>query len=186
MNVIKGEVEAREISDHVKVTERKQPDIPNIQKYPAATASTLLVREGSGRIVCVYCKGDHFSAPCESFRETKVRKEVLKREGRCFLCLSQGHKAAQCTSKRKCQKCSKRHHQSICESDGSAQIRDVPPETNNPPKNDTPITSTTATTNVKSNPKILLQTARAHVSTADGSKSVDGWRQPEVIHYKQS
>ena len=103
MNVIKGEVEAREISDHVKVTERKQPDI---RKYPAATASTLLVREGSGRIVCVYCKGDHFSAACESFCETKVRKEVLKKEGRCFLCLSQGHKAAQCTSKRKCRKCS--------------------------------------------------------------------------------
>ena len=72
MKVIKGEVEAREISDHVKVTERKQSDVANIQKYPAATASTLLVRDGSGRIVCVYCKGEHFSAACESFRETKV------------------------------------------------------------------------------------------------------------------
>ena len=71
MNVIKGEVEAREISDHVKVTERKS-DVANIRKYPAATGSTLIVREGSGRIVCVYCKGDHFSAACESFCETKV------------------------------------------------------------------------------------------------------------------
>ena len=44
--------------------------------------------------------------------------------------------------------------------------------TNSPPENETPVTSTTTTANVKSNPKILLQTARAHVSTADGSKSL--------------
>ena len=48
MNVIKGEVKAREISSHVKVTERKQSDVTNIRKYPAATVSTLLVRDGSG------------------------------------------------------------------------------------------------------------------------------------------
>ena len=94
---------------------------------------------------------------------------MLQREGRCFLCLFQGHKAAQCSSKRKCRKCSKRHHQSICESDGSALNRNVVSATNSPPKNETPITSTMTTTN---NPKILLQTARAHVSTADGSKSL--------------
>ena len=47
MNVIKGKVKAREISDHVKVTERKS-DVSNIRKYPAATTSTLVVREGSG------------------------------------------------------------------------------------------------------------------------------------------
>ena len=122
--------------------------------------------------MCVYCKGDHFSAACESFHETKVRKEVLKRDGRCFLCLSQGHKVAQCTSKRKCLKCSKRHHQSICEPEGSAQNCDAASENNNPPKNETPVTSTTTTTSVKSNPKILLQTARAHACTTDGSKSL--------------
>ena len=170
MDVIKGEVEAREISDNIKVTERKPPDTSNIRKYPAATASTLLVREGNGRIICVYCKGDHFSTACESIREVKIRKETLRREGRCFLCLSQGHKASQCSSKRKCRKCNKRHHQSICESDGSVQNRDIISETSNPPKNDAPVTSTTATTGVKSNSKILLQTARAYVSSEDGSK----------------
>ena len=45
MNAIKGEVEAREISDHIKVTERK-PDIANIRKHPAATASTYLASQG--------------------------------------------------------------------------------------------------------------------------------------------
>ena len=48
MDVIKGEVEAREISDNIKVTERRPPDTANIRKHPAATASTLLVREGNG------------------------------------------------------------------------------------------------------------------------------------------
>ena len=170
MDVIKGEVEAREISDNIKVTEKRPPDTSSIRKHPAATASTLLVREGSGRIICVYCKGDHFSTACEAVREIKVRKEMLRREGRCFLCLSQGHKASQCSSKRKCRKCHKRHHQSICESDGSVQSCDATSEASNPSKNDVSIPSTTATTGVKSNPKILLQTARAYVSSEDGSK----------------
>ena len=78
MDVIKGEVEAREISDNIKVTERKPPDTSNIRKYPAATASTLLVREGNRRTICVYCKGDHFSTACESIREVKIRKETLR------------------------------------------------------------------------------------------------------------
>ena len=70
------------------------------------------------KIVCVYCKGDHFSTSCESFPDTKRWKEVLRKNKRCFLCLSQGHKVSQCTSKRKC---NRRHHQSICETGVTGQ-----------------------------------------------------------------
>lgn len=76
MKVIKGEVEVREISDTIKVTERRQSEGTNIRRGPTSTASALIIREGnSTKMVCVYCKGDHFSASCESFPDTKARKK---------------------------------------------------------------------------------------------------------------
>lgn len=54
---IKSEVEAREISDTLKVTEQRQ--VPP-RRVPSSSASALLVTEGgSTNISCAYCKGDH-------------------------------------------------------------------------------------------------------------------------------
>ena len=64
---------------------------------------------------CVYCKGDHCSASCEQVNTMVDRREVLLKEGCCFLCLTSGHRANQCSSNQKCRKCNQKHHQSLCE-----------------------------------------------------------------------
>ena len=69
----------------------------------------------------LYCKGEHHSAPCETITGVPARKEALKKEGRCFVCLARGHRAAQRRSSKRCRKCNHRHHQSLCEIDNSAQ-----------------------------------------------------------------
>ena len=56
--VIKDEVEAREISDTIKVTKRRQSDGVNSRRLSNLTASALLVN--GAKLLCVYCKGDHF------------------------------------------------------------------------------------------------------------------------------
>ena len=152
LQVIKREVEAREISEGVKIHETKNID-SNKRNFPP-TASALVVRDSrsSGtKKCCVYCKGDHYSASCERVNSRVNRREVLMKEGRCFLCLSSGHRANQCNSTRRCRKCNRRHHQSICKRGttqhvGTEDTQDTAPKT------------TVAIGKSKSN--MLLQTAR--------------------------
>ena len=79
-----------------------------------------------------------------------ARKEILKKEGCCFLCLSNGHCVSHCTSNKRSRKCGHKHHQSICEP--------------NPLVRDTETGATTGketTVNlVKTKTCVLLQTAR--------------------------
>ena len=60
------------------------------------TTSALVVRETSGnqKKMCEHCKGEHYLASCEKVKEVTTRKDVLRKEGRCFLCLTNGHRDA--------------------------------------------------------------------------------------------
>ena len=129
LQIIKGEVEAREISDAVKTNERRLTEA-NQRGLALGTASSLVTRDqGLGKKKgCVFCGEEHFSASCEGVSEISSRKDILKKDGRCFVCLAKGHRAAQCRSTKKCRKCNKRHHQSIC--DVSLQT----PEPRQPPQ----------------------------------------------------
>ena len=83
-------------------------------------------RDGSG-IRCAFCNGEHYSSACEEVKEIQKRKNILRRDKRCFLCLSVGHRANQCTRKKKCRVCDRTdHHQSVCEM-SSNQSRSEPP-----------------------------------------------------------
>ncbi|CAB4027999.1 Hypothetical predicted protein [Paramuricea clavata] len=87
---------------------------------------------GAIYVVCfVFCDAEHFSASCEKIKDPQARKNILKRQGHCFLCLRKGHRINQCTSNRRCRKCSGKHHQSICEFNSSQPPQDpssLPPE----------------------------------------------------------
>ena len=45
--------------------------------------------------MCVL-QGGHFSASCESVNDFRARFEILKRDGRCFVCLSLGPQSTSC------------------------------------------------------------------------------------------
>ena len=155
LQVIKSEVEARELSKGIKVCELKKSEGVN-RRPPIPTASALVVREDNpSRIKCVYCRGDHYSASCEKINVVPARKEILKKEGRCFLCLSNGHRVSHCSSNKRCRKCGRKHHQSICEP--------------NPPARHTETAATTGketTVNLaKTKTCVLWQTARTYAYT---------------------
>ena len=92
LSVIQMEVEAREISENVKVNSehRKEPATKPQRNLP--TAATLVSRESPVRTVnndrvpqCVYCAARHFSASCDRVTDILARKEILKRDKICFV-----------------------------------------------------------------------------------------------------
>jgi len=121
LSIIKSEVEAREASEGVKVSHGKLPNHQvRFHGHMHNTASSLYA--GNGKVQCVYCNGEHYSASCEKVRGLKERRELLLKSGRCFNCLKNNHKSKDCSSQRNCRYCHKCHHQSICETHLSSSI----------------------------------------------------------------
>ena len=196
LSVIRKEVEAREISDGIKVTPEKTKMAPHKpQTYGSAAALVANGQSPVNKIQCVYCSGNHFSASCTKTSEVQARLEILKRDRRCFVCLKKGHRSNQCSNQRGCRRCSGRHHQSICNQlnskinpdmqesaatrrgiegvDGNQKNQEVhnQSETPNPNTHTVHVQGTTTTTSTDDKGKVMLQTATAIATNEDGSKS---------------
>ena len=131
LEIIRKEVEARELSDHVKAdSERKKPIQPRIPSTTSSLTAQGTYGKQSGSIKCAYCGNLHFSASCETVVRPSDRKEILKRDSRCFVCLQFGHRSNQCHPSKKCRRCEGRHHQSICEQKYPWKIADTGKKTN--------------------------------------------------------
>ncbi len=76
------------------------------------TAAALLA--GKATIICSFCQQEHPSASCFVVTDIDARKQILKKQGRCFLCLKRNHLARDCESKFSCKHCSGKHHVSLC------------------------------------------------------------------------
>ena len=94
LEVIKLEVEARESSEGNRVNpQRSQTYTPNPRctNHSNSTASSLFT--SSGKVQCVYCGKDHFSASCSKISSITDHKSILLKSGRCFNCLRTNHKS---------------------------------------------------------------------------------------------
>ena len=107
LNCLRIEIEAREKC----APERKDVKRANIG-YPTAAALTT----GTSKATCTFCKGAHTTSECHIVTDIRERRNILKREGRCYLCLRKGgHLARECQSSIKCFTCKGRHHVALCE-----------------------------------------------------------------------
>ena len=113
---------------------------PKPQRTPSTNA--LLSQDGTQthllkgmQVKCVYCKGGHVLNSCESVNDPRARFEILKRDGRCFVCLSLGHQITSC--EKCCRRCHGNPHQSICprqthlKSQPDLSAHKISPETQN-------------------------------------------------------
>ena len=121
MDVIKQDVEAREVSKSVKITEERNQKPPSyLHKNLKYTSANSLVTKNdhptkkTSEIRCVYCSDLHYSASCMKVTSPNNRRNILVESKRCFKCLFHGHQLKDCKSKRNCCNCGGRHHQSIC------------------------------------------------------------------------
>ena len=131
---------------------------------------------------CTYCRGNHTSASCTVVTQISARKQILRKKGKCFVCLRTGHLAANCMKPKKgCPRCNLNHHISICESKNNSNQVEVPDSSKGNTKDSSKSTSdppassgNNQTTSMLINSKnsILLQTARAKVNKP-GSDQAD-------------
>ena len=104
-----------------------------------------------------------------------ARRAILRKKGKCFLCLKSGHIIKYCDSQHKCQKCGGHHHVSICEKNANKtptlgsklgqQQHPVGNQQENQPKSETAQGTQTEASimYVESNTVVLLQTAQSLV-----------------------
>ena len=111
------------------------------------------------RVWCSFCNQDHQSSSCNVVTSPASRKQILKRKGKCFLCLKTGHLSRSCQSSVKCFKCHGPHHVAIC--DCSDQ-----PQTGQAQSENVPSVSTSMYVD-QSKGSVFLQTATAEVLRPD-------------------
>ena len=96
LDILKAEVEAREVSERSTISTLKSPAVQS-PKIPLNSTGSALVAN-SYRIRCIYCSGEHYSAACSTVTSIKDRKDILLKAGCCFNCLKSKHKSRDCES----------------------------------------------------------------------------------------
>ena len=105
LKLIEEEVQVRERSSaRTSQSERRHKELP--------TAATLLTDTQSPQ--CCFCQQNHPSQNCQAVTGIDSRREVLRKTGRCYICLRKGHVSRTCRSRIKCLTCHGRHHVAIC------------------------------------------------------------------------
>ena len=117
MESLKLEIEARECvqtkgSFKESSSDRSKPGYGKKTSIPQTSAALL---GGNSAPDCTFCRGKHPSFDCHVVTSLQERKNILRKTGRCFLCLRRGsHISRDCKSSVKCHICNGHHHLSLC------------------------------------------------------------------------
>ena len=109
LRVIEEDIVTRE---RVTVMQASKPKREN--KPPPSAATLVSDTKSTSNEGCCYCGRNHLPTKCDIAKEADARKQVLHRNGRCFVCLKRGHLGRNCRSSYRCHTCSGCHHDSIC------------------------------------------------------------------------
>ena len=125
--------------------------------------------------MCVFCRRSHASKNCDIITKPEVRRSILQRERRCFICMAANHMSSNCSKKWKCFKCGGRHNNAICtfkkkddSKNDSQNQAPTPPATTQKTE---PETTTTGLTSAKFQ-TVLLQTAVAKIQNGNHSENL--------------
>ena len=128
LDVFMSELEARERANgnNISPTDQsltKPPYNRGRRALPLSTDAALFAT--GSKPTCTYCRENHASNVCRNVISIATRKEILKRAGRCFVCLKRNHISKDCSSRMKCLKCGRQHHISICTSDANNDVQSL-------------------------------------------------------------
>ena len=185
LELLEAEVEARE-----RATSNSSAGSSNLHRNPQPKLqgrqlpSGAVLQTGGSTISCTYCQGPHTSNSCQTVSNVTARKDILRKGGRCFLCLKKNHLCRDCNSKTQCFKCRGRHHISICTKDSNERKSENPANVQKGAQQDqgllaqqktgsenNPLKQQTNGTNlfVSSKTPVLLQTAQATITQGDAT-----------------
>ena len=86
-------------------------------KFSLSALTTHAEKENfkKGPRPCFFCNlFDHSPRRCFKISDSKIRRNILKRSGRCFVCFQTGYLVQKCSSDYKYHKCRGKHNISIC------------------------------------------------------------------------
>ena len=121
LQAFRKELQIREKCNCVPLSNKKEftSASSSQQARHQPTVATLYTENDkviTGKFVCVYCKGRHSPDKCNIITDYSARKNILRQQARCFLCLKSGHVLRNCrNTSYKCLNCHGRHHISICD-----------------------------------------------------------------------
>ncbi|KAK2546895.1 hypothetical protein P5673_033374 [Acropora cervicornis] len=170
-----SEIEARERCESVGTNPSdsftpKRPFSSQANKGKDVPTGATLTYQSEHPISCTFCKQSHPSASCGTVTDISARRNLLKKQGRCSVCLRRNHLARNCSLNKVCRICSGNHHMSSCENanrgNGTSEIQSrgssvVVSDRGECRSNEN---KSSTTVYVDSNTSILLQTAIAPVS----------------------
>ena len=170
-----SEIEARERCEPIGTNPSdlftpKRPFPSQTNKGKEVPTGATLTNQSEQPVSCTFCKQSHPSASCGTVTDISARRNLLKQQGRCFVCLRRNHLARNCSPSKVCRICSGKHHMSICENanrgSGTSEIQSrgssvVSSDGGERRSNEN---KTSTTVYVDSNTSFLLQTVIAQVS----------------------
>ena len=167
LKVFEREVEARE-----RVATLDSSSNPRTKPRHPTGVALLTNNSTEGNLSCTYCGQSHSSASCSTVTGVSARKEVLRKAGRCYICLRKNHLSRNCRSNRNCKRCRGKHHISICPDDtaNTSTGNRITTTTSTGDQQDTGRPTTTLLTGV--NTSVLLQTAQLRVLNSDSDSPV--------------
>ena len=177
MEAIEEELTARErigMNPVSRSTQRRE----DRSGVPPSATTLVSGNAPSSAVPCCYCNQLHLPVNCDTVTQVEVRRQSLRKSGRCYSCLRKGHLSRDCRSSNRCRTCGARHHTSICNKLTANQSQ--PPMTNARTPNPLPTSVNNASTldpsapvftspptstslYVDSSKAILLQTALVEV-----------------------
>ena len=122
-------------------------------------------RQNDNKFHCIFCSRDHKAQDCLIVQDVSIRKNIIRNEQRCFICLRKGHQSKNCpsSSKIRCFTCKGRHHVAICSTPKQSNDQPEVPSSNNISQSDISV----------ENSSVLLQTAKINVSNTMNTKSAN-------------
>ena len=118
--------------------------------------------------MCNLCRRSHKSRDCGIITKPEIRKSILQKENRCFICMEIGHISRKCSNKMKCFNCKGRHHVAVCTfNKDKKDKKDKQNDQNNENENDT----TFRNISINRINSVILQTARANIFSTDEKHS---------------
>ena len=105
LKVLHQELEARERaagSHNTYSPTTNTPHRTNDQPWDDPPTASALTSTSRTSPTCTYCKQSHASNKCTTVTDAQKRKEILRKEGRCYVGLKKRHLSRDCPSQNKC------------------------------------------------------------------------------------
>ena len=145
LEILREEIKARETCI-LPQSENSEVDI----QTPYTQSALFTKSKSTSKIKCLFCRGPHYSDKCDNVTDLQTRKEHVKKQKRCFICLKSDHVMKNCKSTKGCYYCKGKHNSAICDKREPSQ--------------------STTNLHVRSNTSVLLQTAQVILFGESGNQ----------------